>query len=150
VGSEVSRDVRRELANESFESTWRLVERPSRSADEDASMIHAAHASCLLWEQVGDTVRVCRAEWLCSRAYAVLGRAGAATYHAERTLELCERHGPGDVDLAYAYEALARAHRLSGRVDEASEALRMARTIGSRIADAGEREMFESDLADLL
>lgn len=45
----------------------------------------------------------------CSRAYAMLGCTEPAMWHAGRCLALCEEHGIGDVDIAFAWEAIARA-----------------------------------------
>ena len=55
-----------------------------------------------------------RSQWQISRVNAVLGRGEAALYHAERCFELCTENAIGDWDLASAYEALARAHKLAG------------------------------------
>jgi len=78
----------------------------------------------------------------------VLGRADAAFWHAQRCLEICTQHGIGDWDLAYAYEALARAHALAGD-DEADQWKAKARTAGDAIANPKEREHFDEDYATL-
>ncbi|HWN23316.1 MAG TPA: hypothetical protein VNP93_15165, partial [Gaiellaceae bacterium] len=70
-------------------------------------------------------------------------------HHARRCLELCEEHGIGDWDLAYAHEALARAHALARHADEAAEHKRLAREAGDAIADREDREHFDEDYATL-
>jgi tetratricopeptide (TPR) repeat protein len=60
-----------------------------------------------------------RGEWLISRVYAVLQRPEPALYHARRVLDLCQDNGIGDFDLAFAYEALARAHATAGGAAQA-------------------------------
>ena len=82
-----------------------------------------------------------------SRVYVVLGRTEPAQWHAQRRLEHCERAGLGDWDLAYAYEALARAHALAGRA-EATAWKAKAREAGDTIADPEDREL-EEDFATL-
>jgi hypothetical protein len=76
----------------------------------------------------------------------MLGRAEPALWHARRSLEICERHGLGDCDLAFAYEALARASALSGDRDAASAELDRARAAAAGIADADDRETFLQEL----
>src|SRR5687767_11503363 len=112
-------------------------------------MIHAAHASRHFWGRVGAPENRARGEWQCSRVYAVLGRGEPAIHHAKRCLELCEEHGIGDWDLAFAYEALARAHRAGGDEAAAGRYKALAREAGDAIADSGDREVFEGDYATL-
>ena len=139
--------LERAAAVELFNYTWTLLEKPERTRDEDDLMIHAAHASRFHWDSVGEPVNRARGEWQISRVYAVLGRGEPALHHARRCLELCEDHGIGDFDLAYAYEALTRSHRLAGDDAEADRYAALAREAGERIADAEDRELFDSDLA---
>ena len=90
-----------------------------------------------------------RGEWQVSRVYSVLGRGEPAVHHARRSLSLCEQHGIGDFDLAFAYEALSRAHMVAGDAAESSRFAAIARTAADRIEDAEDREIFLGDLADL-
>jgi len=80
--------------------------------------------------------------------YTVLGPAEPAVWHARQCLDWCERAGLGDWDLAYAYEALARAHALAGDA-EAAEWKAKARASGDAIADPEDREHFDEDFATL-
>ncbi len=84
-----------------------------------------------------------------SRVYSVLRRGEPALHHAGRSLDLCEQHGIGDFDLAFAYEALSRAHMVAGDAAEASRFAAIAKTAVDRIEDAEDREIFLGDLADL-
>ncbi len=83
-----------------------------------------------------------------SRVYSVLRRGEPALHHAGRSLALCEQHGIGDFDLAFAYEALSRAHMVARDAAEASR-FAIAKTAADRIEDAEDREIFLGDLADL-
>jgi hypothetical protein len=80
--------------------------------------------------------------------YTVLGRSEPAIWHANRCLEHCEQNGIGDWDLAYAYEALARAHALAGD-GEAAHWKSRAREAGDAIADPEDREHFDEDYLTL-
>jgi hypothetical protein len=77
----------------------------------------------------------------------VLGRSEPALFHAERCFQLCERYGLADWDLAYAYEALARATQTAGDADGALQYVELAQAV--EIADDHDREHLESDLKTL-
>jgi hypothetical protein len=145
----VDPQIHRRLAAELFNRVWALLEMSSRSREQDDEMVHAAHASRYHWGQVGEPKNLCIGEWQCSRVYATLGRAEPALHHAQRSLDICQEHGIGDFSLAYAYEALARAHRLAGNREEAARFLTLAREAGGAIADDEDRELLQADLATI-
>ena len=62
-------EVQRRLAVDLFNEVWTLLDNPSRTAEEDLWMIHAAHTSRFHWEAVGGPVNLARGEWQCSRVY---------------------------------------------------------------------------------
>lgn len=149
VAPSLDHDAQRTLAVGLFNYVWTLLEKPERTTRVGDLMIHAAHASRFLWDEIGSPVNHARGEWQVSRVYATLGRAEPALHHARRCLELCEEHGIGDFDLAYAYEAVARAHAVAGEREPAAQYAELAREAGTQIEDDGDRELFESDLATL-
>jgi hypothetical protein len=136
----------RQLGVDLFNEVWRLIE----SRDDDDRMLHAAHASRYHWGEAPESKpeNLARGEWQVSRVYVVLGRGEPAIWHARRSLEHCESAGIGDWDLAYAYEALSRAHALAGN-SEAEEWKTKARAAGDAISDPEDREHFEEDFATL-
>ena len=69
--------------------------------------------------------------------------SGAGLHHARRVLEICEEHGIGDWDLAFAYEALARAHAAGGRRRQPREAALPSAPRPSDVADAEDRALLE-------
>jgi hypothetical protein len=146
---ELDPQLQRKLAVDLFNYTWTLLEKPNRSERETDLMIDAAHASRYFWEEIGEAANHARGEWQISRAYATANRAAPALHHAQRCLQICEEHGIGDFDLAYAYEALARAHSIAGETDIAARYEAQAREAGDRIAEEDDREMFFSDLGTL-
>jgi DNA-binding transcriptional MerR regulator len=137
----------RALAASLFNHVWTLLETEPRAPDQDDEMLHAAHASRYHWGIVGDPVHRARGEWQCSRVYAVLHRAEPAMWHASRCLALCEAHGIGDFDIAFAWEAIARAARVGGDHAEADAALARARDFAVAIAEEADRELLLGDLA---
>jgi DMSO reductase anchor subunit len=134
----------RKLAVTLFNRVWELMETDPRTPEENDELIHAAHASRYHWGNVGEPANSARGEWQCSRMYTVLGRADAALWHAQRCLEICTQNRIGDWDLAYAYEALARAYGLAGEADESAHFLDLARAV--EIAEDEDREHLLDDL----
>ena len=100
--------------------------------------------------QVGTPENLERGEWQVSRVYSVLGRSEPAIYHARRCLELCQAHNIADWDLAFAYEALARAALVAGDRAACAEYLAQARAAAESIADAEDREHLHEELATIV
>jgi hypothetical protein len=139
----------RQLAVDLYNHVWTLLRLDGRTPEQGDEMIHAAHASRHHWGRIGASENRARGEWQCSRVYAVLGRGEPAIHHARRCLEICEGHGIGDWDLAFAYEALARAHGVGGDEAAAARYKALARKAGDAIADPEDREVFDDDYATL-
>lgn len=138
-------EVQRTLAADLFNYCWELIEKDDRTERETELMIDAAHASRFFWEEVGEPVNHARGEWQISRAYAVAGRFDPALHHARLSLEICEANGIDGFDLAYAYEALARA----SEGEESAAWVRKAREIADSIQDDEDRDLLLGDLNSL-
>ncbi|HET6712182.1 MAG TPA: hypothetical protein VFI59_00505 [Actinomycetota bacterium] len=139
----------REWAVDLFNETWSLLETDDRTREQDERMIHAAHGSRLHWEAAGTAENMAVGDWLCSRVYAVLGRAEPAMYHARWCLSRAETERLADWVRAEGHEAIARAHTLQGELDDALWHAAEARTICDAIDDAEDREVVLADLATL-
>jgi hypothetical protein len=147
--SVIAPEQERQIAVDLFNYVWALLDVAERSRSDDDRMLHAAHASRFHWGEVGEPVNLARGEWQVSRVYSVLRRPEPALFHARRCLELCEQHGIGDFDLAYAYEALARASLVAGQRGAVDQYLDMARDAAERISDKDDRDLFMKDLQEL-
>jgi hypothetical protein len=132
----------RQLGVDLFNGTWRLIE----SRADDDLMIDSAHASAYHWANAPECApeNRARSHWLLARVYSLAGREEPALHHANRCLALCEQHGLVDWDLAFAYEALARA---SSDAAERRRYVELARNVS--IAGADDREQLENDLATI-
>ncbi len=137
------------LGAELNDLVWKLLDKPDRTPEDDERMLHAAHASCYHWLEAGRPVNHARGEWLISRVYAVLGKPDPALHFARRCLEICEKHRIGGYDIAYAYEAMARAYSLANDHAQFDRFLGLAREAGAEIADAEDKKIFLSDLSSL-
>jgi hypothetical protein len=138
----------RQLGVDLYNYTWTLLEKADRSRDDDDEMLNATHASAYHWNHAAETgpQNAARGHWQISRVNAVLGRGEAALYHAERCLQLCTESGIGDWDLAAAYEAVARAHKLAGDDAEFRRNLELGREALAQIANEEDREHIAEDL----
>lgn len=145
----LDRTTQRQVAAALFNRVWTLLETEARTEAEEAEMIHAAHASCYHWMMSGEPVKRARGEWQCSRVYAVLGRPEPALFHARKVLDICQRDGIADFDLAFAYEALARATALAGDTAEARRWAELARAACEQVDQDDDRELVLSDLETL-
>jgi hypothetical protein len=138
--------LHRTIAVDLFNAVWGLMDKADRTPEEDDAMLHAAHASRHHWSIAGSAVNLARGEWQVSRVYAVLGRAEPAGYHARRCMDICSANGLGDFDLAYAYEAIARAASIAGDHDACVRNIDLARHAADDIARDDDRKLLLADL----
>jgi len=139
----------RQLAVDLFNHTWELLDKSERTQAEVDEMIHAAHASRYHWGLAGTAINVVRGEWQISRVYSVLGRGEPAHYHAQRSLEICQENGISDFDLAFAFEALARAASVLGYKQAMKKNLALAKEAGEQIAEQDDKDYFFSELENI-
>ena len=140
------REWQRKSAAALFNETWGLIEKTDRTTDDDLEMIHLAHASRALWKKVGTEVNLARGEWLIAHVYTLVNRSEPALIHARKCLEICEANHFGDWDLAFAYEALARALACAGDRSGAQKNYRLAEQAGKEIAEQDDRDHFEKSI----
>ncbi len=92
-----------------FNETWDLLDKPDRTPEDDILMLHKAHTSCFLWRTENSPLHNARGEWQVARVYSVLGYGAPALLHAQHSLAICTANQIGGFDLAFGYEAVARA-----------------------------------------
>lgn len=107
-------DWHKQQAIELFNETWDLMDKKNRTDEEIFLMIHMAHASRFHWTKVGTLLNIARGEWQISRVYALLGMGEPALLHGHYSLDICLENGYKDFDLAFGYEAVARAAKILG------------------------------------
>ncbi len=147
----------RKMAAQLFNQTWDLIDKgEDRSQDENDDMIHSAHASRHHWKAVVNSgkysnsgpMNLERGDWQISRVYAILKRPVAALYHAERCLKICKENEIGDFDIAFAYEAMARAHSIAGN-KESKDYITKANEAADKIAKKEDKEYFLGELTTI-
>lgn len=142
-------NVQKKLAADLFNYTWTLLEKRDRTELETSLMINAAHASRFFWNGVGGPEHQARGEWQISRVYAAAGLPEPALRHARHSLEICQQNQIGDFDLAYAYEALARATALAGERDASLHWEAESRAAAEHLAERDDLDLLLEDLATL-
>jgi len=138
--------IHRKFAVDFFNQTWDLIEKENRDQSEIDRMINSAHASRYHWAFVGEAVNFARGEWQISRVYAVIRRTEPCLYHANRCLKITLENDLEDFDLAFAYEAMARAYDLANDEVAMAKYLTMAKDAGAQIQKKGDRDYFFSEL----
>ena len=141
----LDKELERKLAAHLFNETWRLIEKPDRSAEESVLMIHSAHASRYHWESAGDASNRAIGEWQVSRVYSVLALPDPALYHATLCLQICEDESLSLFQKGCAHEAMARALSLNDKAS-ARPHYQAAIELAAVIQDREERGTLESDL----
>ena len=134
------------VAKETFNLVWDLLDKKDRTKDDELQMIHAAHASRFHWGKIGEPLQFERGEWQISRVYSVLNKPQQALFHAQQCLDICKANDITDFDIAFAYEALARAYSLTEDRDAYETNLTLAKEAGNRIESEDNRSYFFSEL----
>jgi uncharacterized protein YndB with AHSA1/START domain len=127
-------------------STWEMIE-AERTPENDEEMLRRAYASTYHWARAVRRVPAneARGAWLLAKVQLLVGQPELSLRYADRCMTICQEHGLADFDLAYAYEARARALKALGDDEAAGQAWEMAKSVP--IADAEDRAILDADLA---
>ena len=139
-------EAHQQFAVELNNLVWDLLMKENRTLEESEKMVHAAHASHYHWGVIGLPENTARGYWLISHVYAVLDKGGLAVFYANRCWDITNKLDLKDFDLAYAYEAYARAYASNREAEKAQYYFQLAREAGERIARPEDRQLFFTDL----
>jgi hypothetical protein len=142
-------EYHREEAVKCFNGTWDLIDNKNRTHADDVNMIHMAHASRYHWGQIGTALEFSRGEWQISRVYSLLRMGESALSHAREALGLCRENGIGDFDLAFGYEAMARAYSILGNHDDKATYMAKAIEAAMAVAKEDDRKYVESEISTI-
>jgi hypothetical protein len=148
-GAEMEIDVRKEAIN-LFNGTWDLIDMSVRTREQDAQMLHKAHASRYLWGLVGEAKNVATGEWQVSHVCALLGYGAPALLHAELCFNVTRENELAGIQLPFAYEALARAYAVLGENDKAREYKRKGLDAAAQLKKEDDRKYVESELNGII
>jgi hypothetical protein len=124
---------------------WDTLELPERTDEQSERMVHAAHAACFHWEEVGTALNRLRALCLLATVHARVGFAETAVHYATQCVALCEAgtEGQQPFDVATAYGCAALAYGCAGHADKAEEMRAKAGAVVSTFTDADDKAVFE-------
>jgi hypothetical protein len=134
-----------------FNRAWDLMDKPTRTAEEDEEMVRLSLASHWHWTQRPDCTdaSVSTGYWQTSRIYALLGQADNARRYGQLCLAASQRPGVPPFYLGYAYEALARAGMVAGDKAQMAAYLQEARRVAEVVPDPDARNLLAADLATI-
>jgi len=141
----------RYFSAECFNRAWDLIDKPSRTPEEDRQMLQLGLASLWHWSQRPDhtPINLSVGHWQVSRIYSLLGMADEARRYAGLSLQYAQDGGDFPFYLAYAYEALARAESVGGDKARMMEYLQQARALSDRVPDPDDKKQLLADLASI-
>lgn len=141
----------RKLGVQFFNETWDLIDKQDRTHEEDSLMMDKAHASSLHWRlsSTYTPVNGARSQWQLSRVYALLKMGEPALYHAKDSLALCKGHQIEGLDLAFAYEAMARAYAVLLDAEKANECKALAEEACECISAADDQAYVRGEIATI-
>lgn len=140
----------RKMAAQLFNHTWDLIDKgDKRTPEENDEMIHSAHASRYHWTVVINSgkypetgpVNHARGDWQVSRVYSLLNMPHEDLFYAEKSLNTCLDNKIGDFDLAFGYEAMARAFSLQpDKKDDLEKYLALAKEAAEKIEKKDDKD----------
>ena len=141
-------EAHRYFSAECFNRAWDLIDRPTRTPEENRTMLQLGLASLWHWSQRPDrtSINLSVGNWQVSRIYALLGQADEAREYAQTSLEMSQAAGDFPFYLGYAFEALARAESISRDEARMEEYLRKARELSEKIPDPDDKRLLLADL----
>ncbi|QVK17901.1 hypothetical protein KHQ81_13875 [Mycoplasmatota bacterium] len=135
-----------EMATSNFNKTWDYIDQESRTDQDNINMVHHAHASRYHWGIIGQPINLQRGEWQISRVYCLINMGESALFHANECLRLTEEENIKGFDLAFAYEAIARAYKVLKNTDKMNHYKQLGLSVCEFIENKEDKEYTISEL----
>jgi hypothetical protein len=135
---------RRRLGSEANNRGWTLAEKLSRTSEEDAEMLHAAHASRHLWAKVGTERNFASADLLLGHVHALLGHGPTAMEYAAKALSYFTSRPSEAGQQAFAYAVQANAASACGDSTLHRDSYAKAQELADTLADPKDRRVFDA------
>lgn len=144
-------EATKKIAIQANNGLWSILDQEQPSKEEIDDAIHMAHTARYLWSKVGTIINLVRGDYMIVRVYAQANKPEPALYYAERCLELAkkaEKEDPGfkDWDMPFVYEALARAHAVSGNKDECKKFRDLAQKLTDKLGTAEDKKICQGEI----
>ncbi|MGI9327003.1 MAG: hypothetical protein ACR2PZ_17430 [Pseudomonadales bacterium] len=137
-------DWHKYFAMEYNNRAWNLAANQSRSAEENAEMLDAAHAAAAHWKIVGTQLNIARAETLLAAVHSLLGLGKSAWALASSVRTYFAKESCPDWEQAYIHLIHAHAAYVDGRDAEHRASYQLAATALENIADAEDRVLVQA------
>jgi hypothetical protein len=141
------REAHQYFAIQTFNGAWELIEKPDRTADDDAEMLQRSFTSRWHWGFVGGPEQLATGDWQIAHAASLLGLGQLAELYARRAFETCEREGWDDWRRASMLEGMARAAAAVGDTAAHAKYYGLAEEAVTAIAEDDDRAAIASQLA---
>jgi hypothetical protein len=140
-------ELHRHLAAATFNAAWDLIEKPDRSADDNALMLLSAATSRWHWAMVGGPEELAAGDWQVAHVACLLGFSDLALLFARRNLATAVENGWDGWRLASAHEGMARASAGAGDGSARDDHIRRAEEALAREPDEDDRKVIDGQLA---
>jgi hypothetical protein len=135
-----------DIAVSTYNACWGLLEKESRTPDEDRELLTLAFASSYHWSFVGGQEQAIISSWMISRAAAAVGDGALAINFAQHAYDLAHDAAVPDWLIASVHEGLARACAAIGKGRARDEWYAAAIELADRI----ENQEYRALIADHL
>ena len=143
-------NMHRQLAVECFNSCWKLIDKETRTDEEDEEMRRLSEVSLFHWQHVENCTDQNRSigYWQLARVYAITDKLDIAMDYAEKCQHYSQDLGP--FCRAYSFEATARVLSLDGQLEQAREYVIQASDLKEQVEDEKDRELLSNDLDSIM
>jgi hypothetical protein len=147
---EANENDHRELAVDTYNAAWDLLDSPTRTVDEEDRALTLAFASRYHWgEAGGEDEQLAVGDWFIGHVAAHLGLAGLAQRFSQRALDRVEAAGIEGWLRASVYEGMARAAACAGNAEDRATYTALAESALASVEDPEEREVIEDQLRSI-
>ena len=144
-------EFHKKVAIKTNNGIWPTLDKDEPTEEELEEAMHMAHTARYHWSKVGTVINAVRAEYMLARIYAQLKRAEPALFHANRGFELAKEAEKTDEnwkdwDMPFIYEALARAHSVSGNKSECKKYKDLAQKATDTVEGEEDKKICQGEL----
>jgi hypothetical protein len=136
----------RDVATSTYNGCWELLEKESRTPEEDRELLTLAFASRYHWSFVGGEEEAIISSWMISRAAAAVGDGALAINFAQHAYDLAHDAAAPDWLVASVHEGLARACAAIGKARARDEWYAAATELADQIQDPEYRALIADHL----
>jgi hypothetical protein len=139
-------EFHKKIAVETNNQIWPVLDTENPTEAELEKALHMAYASRYHWDKIGTAVNAVRAEYMITRVYSAMKRGEPALFHAKRCLEIAKESDIEDWDLAFVYEAMARAHSAAGNKIECKKYHELAQNAINKVKNSEDKKICQGEL----